>query len=87
MKRHGCFLCHSTDGTDGVGPTIKGIYGKDALMADGTKRKRDEAFLRQKILRSDTLDLAGDRNVMPQYEGALSPRDLDDILAYLRSLR
>jgi cytochrome c oxidase subunit 2 len=34
-QQYGCRACHSADGSQIVGPTWKGLYGKEALT-DGT---------------------------------------------------
>ncbi|MCB9642139.1 MAG: c-type cytochrome [Myxococcales bacterium] len=80
-------MCHTLTGEDSLGPTLKGIYGQLALLADGKKRLRDDAYFRQKIRRSDTIELAGDRNVMPIYKDTFSKQQLDDIIAFLKHLR
>ena len=87
LRRHGCLMCHSLDGSDGLGPTLKGIYGRPARLANGKLRTRDDAYFRQKILRSDSLELEGDRNVMPNYRGAIPDRDLDTLIAFLKKLQ
>ncbi len=87
LQKHGCALCHTFTGEDSLGPTLKGIYGRYATLADGKPLLRTSAYFRQKILRSYSLELAGDRNVMPIYKDALSAKELDDIVAFLQHLK
>src|SRR5690606_37027652 len=45
-----CHTCHSTDGSDKIGPTLKGIFGHEVELADGRKVIVDEDYLRESIL-------------------------------------
>ncbi|MGR5326026.1 c-type cytochrome, partial [Vibrio sp. DNB22_17_1] len=42
----GCVACHTINGSPGVGPTWKGLYGSTQTMADGSTATADEAYLR-----------------------------------------
>ncbi|GEM_PF-4348608 len=87
LQKHGCAMCHTFTGEDSLGPTLKGIYGRPAMLASGKPILRNHAYFRQKILRSDSLELAGDRNVMPNYSTVLSTQHLNDIIAFLQHLK
>lgn len=80
----GCLSCHTTDGSASVGPTWKGLYGKEETLADGTKVKVDEAYLRESIAQPGAKIVQGFSNVMPPYE--LSEEELKALIAYLKSL-
>jgi putative heme-binding domain-containing protein len=49
-----CMACHSTDGTRRVGPTFKGLVGKEQMVLDPRGAQRqvvvDEAYIRNAIL-------------------------------------
>ncbi|MGD2078320.1 MAG: cytochrome c oxidase subunit II [Chloroflexota bacterium] len=45
-----CVGCHSADGSALAGPTWQGLYGHEAVMADGSTVTVDEAYLRKSIL-------------------------------------
>lgn len=49
MDRQGCFACHSIDGSAGVAPSFKGLFGRTEELSDGTRVKVDEAYLRASI--------------------------------------
>ena len=85
LDDHGCTACHSLDGSDAVGGTLKGIHGTPRTLADGKTVVADDAYLRESILTPDA-KLVKDRDpVMPPYE--IPPADLDTIVAYLKTLR
>jgi len=85
LESYGCVGCHSLDGTDGAGPTLHGIYGKERRVADvnGTREIMvDEAYLRRAILEPDVEMVEGYEG-MPSYKEEMPDRDLDVIIRYL----
>jgi cytochrome c oxidase subunit II len=65
LDENGCLACHSLDGSDGLGPTFKGLWGKTVEFTDGTKRKVDADFTRDAILHPDKYSVKGYQPVMP----------------------
>jgi cytochrome c oxidase subunit II len=49
FEKYECLTCHSLDGSDSVGPTFKGLFGRTETEADGTQLKVDEAHLAESI--------------------------------------
>lgn len=83
-QSRGCVACHSADGSAGVGPSWKGLYGRLETMADGATVKADDAYLRQSITDPKARVVRGFAPVMPQQQ--FSEADLDALLAYIKSL-
>lgn len=81
----GCVACHSVDGTPGVGPSLKGIWGKDEKLADGKVARVDENFLRESILKPGAKITAGYDDVMPPIP--LDDREIQGIVTYVQSLK
>ncbi len=79
----GCVACHSVDGSSGVGPTWKGLYGKTETLADGSTIRIDDDALRTDIRQPLARVVKGFAPVMPTI--ALSDDELDALLAYIRS--
>lgn len=87
-----CAACHSTDGTNGVGPTLKGIWGRKVAAVPGFRYSR--AMRRAMLMWTrDTLDayltspqgfLPG--NVMP-FAGIADPKQRAALIDYLRKLK
>ena len=51
-QEKGCFACHSTDGTPRVGPSFKGLFGKNEEVIKAGKEQTvavDETFIRNYI--------------------------------------
>lgn len=84
----GCMACHSTDGSQGAGPTWKGLAGSDVTLTDGTTAKADDVYLKESILQPNAKIVKGFQPTMPQnYRQKLSDDQISDIIAYIKSLK
>jgi cytochrome c len=86
-----CAACHS-ERPDALGPSLKGVFGRQAASLEGFRysnpMKRanlvwDETNLREYISNPQA-KVKGNR--MP-YGGMSDPGDVDDLIAYLRTLK
>ena len=57
------------DGTRGQGPSWKGIWGRPITIADGTRLKVDENYIRESILEPQKHIVQGYEPIMPTYQG------------------
>lgn len=91
LRLKGCLSCHSLDGTPGVGPSFKGIYGKtESFSVRGGEAlvSIDEEYLEESILQPNAKIVRGYRaGVMPAQEGRISDEELKAIISYLSQLR
>jgi cytochrome c oxidase subunit 2 len=88
LKRHDCLTCHSTDGSVMVGPSFRGLYGQtqEVIMGGRTMTMRvDEAQLRRSIQDPGSQRIKGYPPVMPATD--LEPKELDEIIAFIRALK
>ena len=81
-----CVSCHSADGAPMTGPTWRGLFGRTETMADGTALTVDENYLRESILQPNAKVVRGFQPVMPSFQGTFQERQIDAILAYIRTL-
>jgi cytochrome c len=87
-----CAVCHSTDGSSGTGPTLKGLFGRQAGSVPGFRYSRAmrgagivwDAKALDDYLRSPQDLIPG--NVMP-FSGVPDSAERAGLIAYLRSLR
>lgn len=86
-KSRACNTCHSTDGSVGVAPSFKGIFGNIENLADGSSLTVDENYLRKSILNPQAQVVAGFAPVMPTYQNVLNDRQIDALIAYIKSLK
>lgn len=84
-KTLGCIACHTTDGKINIGPSFKGLYGKTETLADGSKRKVDDDYIRQKILTPQKTTVSGFANVMPPFQGRVKEREISALIAFIQS--
>ena len=86
-----CAACH-TDGPDSLGPNLKGVFGRKSGALEDFRYSApmmranlvwDEANLRDYVTNPQA-KVKGNR--MP-YGGATDPKDVDDIIAYLKTLK
>jgi cytochrome c oxidase subunit 2 len=81
-----CEACHSTDGSPKVGPTFKGLFGRSATFNDEKTLKIDENYVRESLLNPQARIVKGFQPVMPTFQGQLSDKQVDYLIAYLKTL-
>lgn len=82
----GCIGCHTTDGSVRQAPTWKNLYGSTRTFLDGTTAVADHAYIRQSILQPAEHIVVGYGASMPSFAGQLDDRDINSIIAYLKTL-
>ncbi len=90
LKAKGCLGCHTTDGTPRVGPSFKGLYGREEVVLSGGVEKtiiEDEAYIRRALLQPTADVVKGFPPIMPSQAGVLSDAEIDAIIAYLKDLK
>ncbi|HET7697285.1 MAG TPA: cytochrome c oxidase subunit II [Vicinamibacterales bacterium] len=80
-----CNTCHM-DTNQGRGPVLKGIYGKQALLASGQSVTVDDAYIRESILNPQAKIVAGFQPIMPTFQGLVTEEQILQLIAYLKSL-
>lgn len=83
-QSRGCVACHSTDGSPGVGPTWKGLYGKTETLADGSTVLADPDYLKESIRSPNAKVVHGYPPIMPP--ASLSEPEVAALIAYLKTL-
>ena len=85
-----CNTCHTLDGTALVGPSYletSQMWGQERVLDNGSSVVVDENYVRSSILEPSTQIVAGYQNVMPTYQGLLNDRELDALIAFLKTLK
>jgi cytochrome c oxidase subunit 2 len=85
LEAKDCMTCHSIDGSESIGPTLKGIYGRTVKLAGGASMTADDAYVRESILKPGAKIVAEFDDVMPVPE--LTDEELSQILEYLKTLK
>ncbi len=84
FQSKGCVACHSTDGSPRVGPSLKGVYGHETDLADGSEVVADDAYLEESIRHPNAKLDKGYQPIMP--EVPLTDTEVEDLVAYIKSL-
>jgi uncharacterized membrane protein len=85
FETKGCAACH-VQGSSQIAPTLHGIYGTSQELTDGSKILVDEAYLRQSILEPQAHLVKGFAAAMPSFKGVLNDTEIDQVIAYLKSI-
>jgi cytochrome c oxidase subunit 2 len=80
-----CVTCHSIDGSANVGPTFLGVFGHKVTLKDGQQAMADENYIRESILHPEAKVVAGFEPVMPTYQGLVNDREIDALIAFIKS--
>jgi len=87
-EKKGCNACHTIDGTPRVGPTwATKDWGKSVTMSDGKTITMDENYVREAIRSPLAKARPGYPPSMPSFEGQLKQKEIDGLIAYIKSLK
>lgn len=88
FQQLGCATCHQADSqAQGRGPSLLGLFGQEVQLESGQTVMADEEYLRESIINPRAKIVAGYSSIMPTYQGQISDEGLQQIVAYLKSLR
>jgi cytochrome c oxidase subunit 2 len=85
LETKDCLTCHSVDGTEGIGPTLKGVYGRRTKLTNGSTIVADDTYLRESIVKPEAKVVDGFDDVMPKPE--LTDEEVAAIVEYLENLK
>jgi cytochrome c2 len=88
----GCMACHATDDSvqPKIGPSWKGLFGKEREFANAPKTIADEAYLRESILSPAAKTVKGYERVeagMPVYAGVLTEPQIESLILFIKTLK
>jgi len=82
----GCNACHMSPTVGKDYPDLRGLYGSEVKLKDGTTVVADEAYLREAILEPNKTVVAGYQPSMPPYS-YLKEEQVNQLIAYIKSLK
>ena len=83
-ESNGCFACHTLDGSETVGPTWQGLWGRSVTLDDGSSQLVDEAYVRESITDPNAKLRDGFSPVMIPYE--LPEEDMAGLILFLKEI-
>ncbi|MGH9349229.1 MAG: cytochrome c oxidase subunit II [Vicinamibacterales bacterium] len=81
-----CHTCHMDD-AGGRGPTLRGLFGSQVELADGSTVVADEAYLRESILNPQARLVAGYQPQMPTFQGLVNEETLMGLIEHIKLLQ
>jgi cytochrome c oxidase subunit 2 len=91
LKKNGCLACHSIDGSQLVGPTYKGLFGKtESVVANGQEKqvKVDEAYIHRSIYEPNAEVVKGfSPGMMLSYKNSITDEEITQIIEYFKTLK
>jgi cytochrome c oxidase subunit 2 len=85
FRQYGCSGCHDANSLVHA-PPLAGLYGNPVQLADGSRVRADERYLRDAILLPGKEVVAGYAPIMPSFAGQIDEERLIELIAYIRSL-
>ncbi len=82
-----CITCHTVDGNRLVGPSFKGFFGSERELVNGEKVVANENYVRESLMDPMKKVVKGYPPAMPTYRGMLSDEEVNQLVAYLKSLK
>lgn len=91
FKKLNCIVCHGYS-AQGRAPMLEGLWGKRVNVTDGEKGAPhsltvDDNYLRESILQPAAKVVVGWKPIMPSYEGQVTVEELNQVIAYIKSLK
>ena len=86
-NQSGCGTCHSLDGSPKVGPTFKGLFGKQEKIVGFGGVAVDENYIRESILEPQSKIVDGFPPSMPTFKGQLSDRRVSGLIEYIKTIK
>jgi len=80
-----CLSCHSIDGSEGIGPTLKRIFGRTEKMTDGSTITVDDAYLKEAIVNPGAKIPHGYEDLMTKAE--LTDEEVNQLVEYMKKLK
>ena len=81
----GCIACHSVDGSPGVGPSFKKLWGRQERITGGGTVNVDEEYVRESVLKPAAKVVDGFADIMPPIP--LDDAEFQALVAYFKSLK
>jgi len=92
LKRNACLSCHTQDGTRLVGPSFKGLVGKQetVVLEDGSEKEviADRAYIANSIKNPNSeIVKSYQKGLMTNYADILSDEDIEQIIDFIETIK
>ncbi|HRI06511.1 MAG TPA: cytochrome c oxidase subunit II [Nannocystaceae bacterium] len=87
FEKKACATCHSIDGSAKTGPSLKGKYGAQETLSDGSSVAIDDNYIRESILEPNAKVVRGFTPQMPTFAGQLDDTQITAVIEYIKTLK
>lgn len=85
LSSNGCNACHTSDGSESIGPTFQDLFGSERQFEDGSEAPADEEYIHESIVDPQAKIVEGYDPVMMSYE-QLSDDEIDSIIEFFKTI-
>jgi cytochrome c oxidase subunit II len=86
-EKQGCATCHTIDGSTKIGPSWKGVWGKQETLTNGQTVTVDENYIMDSVNDPQGKIVQGFPPSMPTYKGKLKDYEIEGLIAFIKSLK
>jgi len=84
--KYRCLSCHSPESNRA--PLLEDLFERRTVrLQDGREVPVDEEYIRESILNPSAKIVAGYENIMPTFKGQVSAEEINQLIAFIRSLK
>lgn len=88
FAERGCPSCHGVGGEGTAqAPPLKGLFGRNENLADGTTVMVEENYLRESILAPSAKVVRGFQPIMPPFQGTLEEPEILGLIEFIKTLK
>jgi cytochrome c oxidase subunit 2 len=84
--RYRCLSCHSAD-ENARAPVLEDLYLRPVRLRDGRTVIADDDYIRESIWDPGAKVVVGYENIMPTFKGQVSAEEINELIAFIRSLK
>jgi cytochrome c oxidase subunit 2 len=85
FEQRGCITCHSGE-SGSRGPDLGNVFGSMVTLTTGESVLADEQYLYTSIMESNKQIVEGYTPLMPSFANQLTAEEVNDLIAYIKSL-
>jgi len=83
--KYRCVSCHSAD-ENARAPVLEDLFGHTVHLKDGSTVIADDDYVRESVYEPGKQIVLGWDDIMPTFKGQVSPEEINELIAYLKSL-
>ena len=81
---HACHTCHSLDGSRMIGPSFKGVYGKEVQLNGEISKIVNDDYLIESILNPSQEIVKGFPDLMGSYKLLLNEKEVNTLIDFIK---